>query len=97
MAHHETSVSLLDQLCQAPDASSWDRVAKAYLPSEVKSHRRRAQPINRNYYSLSESNIPFHKSNGNGQIAFKGLTYPNDGFDKVSQLTAESNRDTPLP
>ena len=32
MLHHETSLSLLDQLCQSPDAGAWDRLAKAYLP-----------------------------------------------------------------
>ncbi|MFN0021299.1 MAG: RNA polymerase sigma factor [Pirellulaceae bacterium] len=32
MTHHETSLSLLDRLCQAPDAQSWDRLVTAYSP-----------------------------------------------------------------
>lgn len=32
MVHNETSLSLLDRLCQAPDAGSWDRLVEAYSP-----------------------------------------------------------------
>ncbi len=32
MVHNETSLSLLDRLCQEPDAASWDRLIAAYSP-----------------------------------------------------------------
>jgi RNA polymerase sigma factor (sigma-70 family) len=32
MTHNETSLSLLDRLCQAPDADAWDRLVRAYSP-----------------------------------------------------------------
>src|SRR5688572_12924982 len=32
MVHDETSLSLLDRLCQSPDAGSWDRLVAAYSP-----------------------------------------------------------------
>jgi RNA polymerase sigma factor (sigma-70 family) len=32
MAHDETSLSLLDELCHAPRGTAWDRLVAAYLP-----------------------------------------------------------------
>lgn len=32
MSHNETSLSLLERLCQAPDSDSWKRLVEAYSP-----------------------------------------------------------------